>query len=66
MVYCVLGDDDPYSHYNITKIPNEVTLPSTFMTSLSKFSKDNDKQNMSKQEKQKEIGESLDISNLFS
>ena len=50
VVHYVPGDDNPYSHCNITGIPNEITLPSThfFMTSLSKSSKDNDKQNLLK------------------
>jgi len=51
IVHCVLGDDNPYSHCNTTGIPDEITLPSThfFMISLSKYSKDNNKQNMLKQ-----------------
>jgi len=36
------------------------------MTPLSKYSEDNDIQNISKCEKQKQIIENLDISNLFS
>lgn len=46
IVHCVLGDDNPYSHGNTARIPNEITLPSThlFITYLSKSSKDDDKQ----------------------
>ena len=45
VVHYIPKDDNPYSHCNITKIPNEITLPSTnfFVTSLSKSSKDDDK-----------------------
>lgn len=69
IVHYVLGDDNPYSHCNIARISNEITLPLThfFMTSLSKFSKDNDKQKILKQEKKKkQVIDVLEISSLFS
>jgi len=68
VVHCIPEDNNPYSYCNITGIPDGITLPSAhfFMTPLSKSSEDNGKQNISKHEKQKEIIENLDISNLFS
>jgi len=53
IVHYVHGDDNPYSHCNIARILDEITLPSThfFMMSLSKYSKDNDKQIMIKYKK---------------
>lgn len=37
-VHCILGDDNPYSHYNIPGIHDGISLPSThfFMKSIPK------------------------------
>lgn len=37
-MHCVLGDDNMYSHCNVTYLPNDIVLPSThfFMVPLPK------------------------------